>query len=157
MQKKDSGFSLVEIVIAASIISFSLVSMVSIASSSIAYSRRSVNTYSATTLAEEGIEAVRILRGGSWSSISGLTLDTPYYLTFTTPADAWSLGLTKKIDGAFTRVITVSAVRRLNGIIVTDGTGVDDPGTRLVNVDVSWVEGGATVHKSVSAYFSNIL
>lgn len=157
MQKKDSGFSLVEIVIAASIISFSLVSMVSIASSSIAYSRRSIHTYSATLLAEEGIEVLRILRGSSWSTISSLDADTPYYLTFTTPGNTWSLSQTAKTDGLFTREVTVSTVRRLDGAIVTDGTGTEDTGTRLVTVDVSWVEGEATVHKIVSAYFSNVL
>ena len=45
MRKNNGGFTLVEIVVAAAIISFSLVSMVAIASNSIAYSRRALYTF----------------------------------------------------------------------------------------------------------------
>ncbi len=157
MARKETGFTLVEIVIAAAIISFSLVSMVAIASNSISYSRRAINTYVASASLEEGMEVMRMMRAANWGSISSLVPGTPYYLSFATPANTWSIGTVPVTDGIYTRTVTASAVKRSNGAIVTDGTGTVDAGTVLVTVAVTWKESGVVVQKSLSEYLSNIL
>ena len=156
MRNTHAGFTLVEIVVAAAIISFSLTSMVAIASNSIGYSRRSLDTYAASASLEEGMEVVRMFQRNGWSTVSGLTENTPYYLTFATAPDAWSLSTTPHTDGILTRTVTFAPVYRSGGQIVTDGSGSIDTGTRLVTVTVSWSESGTTVSKTLSAYISDI-
>ena len=156
MRKTTGGFTLVEIVVAAAIISFCLVSMVAIASNSIAYSRRSLNTYAASASLEEGMEVVRGLQKEAWSNISGLAESTPYYFNFSTAPDAWALSTASHTDGIYTRTVTFLPVYRSSGAITANGTGTIDPGTRLVTVSVSWQEAGSTVTKTLSAYLSNI-
>ena len=154
MRKTQAGFTLVEIVVASAIISFSLVSMVAIASNSIAYSRRSLNTYGASAELEEGMEVTRMLQAQSWASIANLTPNTQYYFAFTTAPDTWAVSTTPKTDGIYTRTLTVTPVSRASGAIVP--TGTDDPGTKLVTITVTWQESGVTVTKTLSGYISDI-
>ena len=158
MQKRistTSGFSLVEILIAAAIIATTLVSIVGIASQSVSVSHQSLNTYTASTLLEEGAEAVRTLRDTNWSSISSLTNGTTYYPVFSTTTNTWSLSTTPATVGIFTRSIVLSQVTR-NGVYDIASSGTLDTNTRLVTVTVSWAEGSRTVTKTLSFYILNI-
>jgi len=159
------GFSLVEIVVAAGIISFSLVSIIGIAGQALAFSQQGLDTYIAGTLLEEGAEAVRSVRDTSWLTIQNLSpLPTTYYPSFC-PGGAWTLlnttataspPCTQEIVGNFTRTISVAPVSRdTNDNIVSSG-GTLDTGTKLVTVTVSWQEHGVTMTKTLSFYLLNI-
>lgn len=153
----EGGFNLVEIVIASSILMVSLLSVIVIASQSIAISHRSVNTYIATTLLEEGAEAVRIVRDNAWTNISSLTAGTTYYPKFTAPG-TWALTTTSADGtvGAFTRTVVFSSVVR-DGSSNIASSGSADTGTKLVTVTVSWKDTtGNTVSKTLSFYIANI-
>ena len=156
MRSTTGGFTLVEIVVAAAIISFSLVSMVGIASNSILYSRRSLDTYTASASLEEGVEVVEMLRQAGWPNIANLTENTPYYYTFATAPDTWTLTATPNTNGIFTRTVTFAPVSRSGGAIVTDGSGTVDAGTRLVTVTVTWNDSGANMTRSIAAYVTNV-
>lgn len=151
--KRERGFSLIEVVIASTIISLSLLAIIGVAQEGIRVSRRALNTYAASTLLEEGAEVVRIVRDDAWTTISALSDNTAYYPTFS--GGVWSLSQTPSLIDGFTRtVIFDTAERDGNDDLVTSGT--PDSGTKLVTVTVSWNEGGEVVSKDISFYIADI-
>lgn len=151
-----AGFTLVEIIVAAGIISLSVVAIIAIASQSISFSRQSLDTYTAATMLEEGAEAVRTVRDSNWGVLAALSPDTSYYPTFSTTSNSWSLSTEPADAGMFARTVTVAPVSRNAGGVIS-ATGTDDPGTRLVTVTVTWREHDTPQSKSLSFYLSNIL
>jgi Tfp pilus assembly protein PilV len=155
----DRGFNLVEIVVATGIISLSLVSIIAIAGRSLAVSHRSLNTYQASILLEEGAEAVRIVRDSGWGGIAGLTAGLTYYPAFDSSLDEWSLSTTSSDGevGQFMRSVEVADVSRDASTDDIDPSGSTDTGTRKFTVNVSWRESnGATVTKSLPFYLTDI-
>ncbi len=153
--KRESGFSLVEIIVAAGIISVALVSLIQIGGQSIAFSRRSVNVYVAATLLEEGVESVKIIRDNGWSNISVPADYTNYYSTFSTSTNMWSLSATSSSIGMFTRTITFAPVSR-NASYDIAATGTAVSSTRLVTVTVSWQDSIGAISKTISFYINDI-
>ena len=151
--KKNKGFSIIEVVIACSIISICVFALMSSAGKSIQVSNQALRQAQATLLIEEGVEAVKSIRDNDWDNISNLNLDTDYYLSFNS---LWSLNNTpSNIDDIFTRKIVLSAVDRdSNDDIASSGS--NDPGTKKVTVTVSWNKPSGVVNKSLSFYISNI-
>jgi len=150
----NQGFMMVEILIVASIISVSVLAFMAVAQKSIYLSRQSLHTAQAVFLLEEGAEAVRVLRDNNWDNITALSTNTTYYPTFT--GGTWTMSDTPSTVGIFTRTVDIDSVNRDN---ITDDiavSGTADDGTRLVTVNVSWLEGGNTVTKTLSFYISNI-
>lgn len=145
---------MVEVLIAVSIITASILSAMAVAQKSIYVSRQAFHSTQASFLLEEGAEAVRVLRDNAWTNISSLTPNTNYYPTFS--GGTWTLSLTPNTVGIFTRTATIATVNRDNTTKDISGTGTNDPGTKLVTVTVSWVEGGTTVTKTLQFYIMNI-
>jgi type II secretory pathway pseudopilin PulG len=73
MRKKDSGFTLVESMIAVGLIVTGVVGVLTLVSRSIGFSGLAFNRLTAANLAQEGIEVVRNIRDTNW--ISGLAWD----------------------------------------------------------------------------------
>lgn len=157
-RRSSAGFSLVEVLVASAIISASLLGIITLANKSLLISRQSLSTYQASNLLEEGAEAVRTLRDGGWSNISGLSAGTTYYPVFSTSTNTWSLATSSSSVGAFTRSVTVGSVSRDNSTqdIVSSG-GTNDTGTKLVTVTVTWTDTGTTFTKTLKLYLSDIL
>jgi len=156
MPKLVSGFMMVEVLVAVSIMTVSILVAMMVAQKSIYVSRQAFHTTQAGFLLEEGAEAVRILRDNAWSNISSLTLNTNYYFNFA--SNTWNLSSTANtVDTIFTRTVTFASVNRDNTTkdIVSSG-GTLDSGTKLITVSVSWVEGGVTVTKTLQFYIMNI-
>ena len=151
----EQGLSLVEIVIAAAIISVALVSIMQISGQSLVMSRQSVNIYTAATLLEEGAEAVRIVRDGGWTNISSLNTATNYYPLFSN--NTWTLSTNASQVGIFTQKVNMANVNRDAGTsdIVSSG-GTLDSDTKLFTITVSWSEGGRTITKTLQFYLANI-
>ncbi len=152
--KENKGFMLVEVIVAVSIITVSILAAMAVAQKAIYVSRQAFHTTQASFLLEEGAEAVRILRDNAWSNISGLTEGTNYYSTFS--GGTWTLSATPNNVGIFTRKITIASVKRDNTTKDISVSGTDDPKTKLFTVTVSWIEGGITVTKTLQFYILDI-
>lgn len=153
----NSGLTLVEVLIATSVILVFLLAFSSVHNLYLKTAFSNGEVIKATELAEESLEVVRFLRDSSWNTnIAPLSLDTDYYLVF--EGGEWQVTTTEAlIDSLFERVVTLSAVYRddVSADIVSGG-GTLDPSTLLVASSVSWSRGGATTTKSISTYVTNI-
>lgn len=157
--KKQTGFSLVEVLIAVSIMSLTVFSLISASTKGLQLSQQSLAQIQTSYLLEEGAEAVKSIRDTAWTNIGSLTTDTAYYLAFNTGTNTWSLSTTPTslIDSVFTRTVVFSSVTRdINDDIVSSNDSYDDPGTRGVTVTVSRILPSGTVSKTLSFYMSNI-
>lgn len=154
---RKKGLSLVEVIIATAIISTSMIYIAKSYSDFVFLSSANTARVQATFLLDEAVEAVKTLRGESWSKISTLNTATPYYLVWDANLNKWTLTLTPSvIDGVFTRTLEFLPVNRdVNFNIATVGTA--DTGSRQVSISVSWSDHGVTVAKSIGMYIFNIL
>jgi len=134
---KNKGFMAVEILVAASIITISVLAATAVAQKSIYVSRQAFHATQAAFLLEEGAENARITRDNAWANVTGLN--------------------SSEQIGIFTRTVVASNVNRDNTTkdIVENG-GTLDNGTKLITVNVSWVEGGVIVAKTLKFYITNI-
>jgi Tfp pilus assembly protein PilV len=154
LKNKKGGFMVVEILVAVSIVAVSMLAAMAVSQKSVFVSRQSFHQTQASFLLEEGAEIVRIVRDNAWTNISSLTMGTNYYANFA--MGTWTLNQTPNQNGIFTRTISFSNVNRDNTTKDISVSGTNDPGTKLVTVTVSWVEGGTTVTKTLQFYIIDI-
>ncbi len=145
---------LVEVLVAVSIITLSVIAATAVAQKSVYVSRQALHVSQASYLLEEGAEAVRIVRDNGWSNLSALAPGTDYYPVFS--GGTWTLSTTPATIGIFTRKINIANVNRDNATSDIAGTGTDDPGTKMFTVTVSWNEGGTSQSKTLSFYIMDI-
>ncbi len=145
---------MVEVLVAAFIITISVLAAMAVTQKSITVSRQALQSTQAAFLLEEGVEAVRVLRDNAWSNISNLTEATDYYPLFS--GGTWTLSSTPFSVGMFTRKVVVSDVNRDDTTGDISPSGTDDPGTKLVVVTVFWNEAGVMVSKTLSFYIMDI-
>lgn len=156
-QHGSRGIGVVEIVVVVGIVSIivlSIFQLVVVATRPIAFGSRQAE---ATYLAEEGIEAVRLLRNESWTTkIATLTDSATYYPVLV--SNAWTLASTNPgpINGTYTRTIVVSTAVR-DGSDDISSTGTPDPKTKKVTATVSWVEHGQNQSVILETYLTNFL
>ncbi len=154
LQKKQSGFFLIEVVVATALIAGVLISLLSLVQNTVEVSQRSLERTQASYLLEEGSESIKIIRDSGWSNISDLTDGTTYYLSWN--GSIWSTSTTASTVGAFTRTIVLSAVSRdANDDIVSSG-GTVDTRTRKVTVTVIWTAPSGTQTESLVFYIADI-
>jgi len=128
---------MVEVLVATSIITVSILATMTVAQKSIYVSRQALHATQAAFLLEEGAENTRIARDNAWSNVTALN--------------------SSEQVGIFTRTVVASNVNRddtSKDIVTSEGT-IDD-GTKLITVTVSWPEGGIAVTKTLRFYISNI-
>lgn len=145
---------MVEVLIAVSIIAFSILAAMTVTQKSVSVSRQAFHMTEAGFLLSEGAEAVRIIRDNTWNNISSLVAGVNYYPSFL--GGTWTLSQTVNNVGIFTRTIVVSNINRDNTTKDISSSGTDDPGTKLITVTVSWEEGGITVVKNLQFYITDI-
>ncbi len=150
------GITLVEVLIASSIIALSMIYITSVYGNLLKLSLENTDKVQAVFILDEGVEAVKTMRNFAWSTVASSTVGTTYYLTWQN--SRWQSTTTPNtIDSKFTRKFTVQNVYRdattLN--IVTSG-GVLNHDTKLINMDVSWRYKGATPTKQTSFYIFNL-
>jgi prepilin-type N-terminal cleavage/methylation domain-containing protein len=150
------GFGLIEVVVAATIITVFFVAILSTYSFFLKTLLGGTQEVQATFLLREGAEVSRILRDSSWSSnIVTATVGTEYYLSWN--GSAWALTATPSyVDGLFDRTVTFESVYRdVNDDIASSGTVDGD--TRLVTVNVAWKNStAATTTKTLQTYLTNL-
>jgi len=153
--KINKGFSLVEIVIGASIISLFLFASVPLFQSYLKAGSQNTKIIQASFLLEEGIEAVKMLRDNGWqNNITTLDTGTEYHLYFN--GVSWETSnSSNQIDGVFRRTVTLSDVYRDNSDNIAE-SGTIDSDTQKVDVSVSWLGNRGTTTKTLSTYITNI-
>ena len=144
----------IEILVAISIITIGILSMITVAQKSVYVARQSFHERQAVFLLEEGAEAVRLIRDNGWSGIESLSLDTEYYLSYA--GGIWLLSTDPISEGIFTRTVSFSRVLRNDTSKDISSLGTEDPDARLVNISVLWREGGTPIEKNVQFYIFNI-
>ena len=148
------GFFLIEVVVAASVITAVLLLLLGAIQNSVEASQRSLERTQVSYLLEEGAEAVRAIRDNNWNTISSLTTNTTYYLSWS--GSAWSITTSPNTIDAFTRTVVFSPVSRdVNQDIVSTG-GTDDPGTKKVVLTVTWNSQSGPKSETLSFYIANI-
>ena len=150
----NTGFMLVEILVAISIISVSILAATAVSQKSVYVSRQAFHSAQAAFLLEEGAEATRVFRDNAWSNISVLTVGTNYYPTFS--GGTWTLSSTPNTVGIFTRTVVIANVNRDDTTKDISVSGTNDSQTKLVTVTVSWNEGGVTITKTLPFYIMDI-
>lgn len=145
-----------EVVVGAAIMVLVFLSLVSAYAMYLRGGLANPNRIQAALLAEEGIEALKYLRDGSWNTnINSLTIGSPYYLDFS--AGTWKATTTpSSIDGKFARTFVLNSVmRNASSDIVLSG-GTNDTGARLAKVSVSWHSADGTITSNISSYIFNL-
>ena len=153
--KYIQGFSLIEVLIAVSVLGVLAVVLMSSTNKGIILSNQALNEVQAGFLLDEGAEAVKSLRDTNWTNISGVTDNTNYYLSFNNTTNLWSLSVTPSTIDSFTRTVVFSPVYRdVNDDIASSGTL--DSGTKKVTITTFWSSNGNSISKSIPFYISNI-
>ena len=126
----------VEALVAVSIITVSILAAMAVTQKSVYVSRQALHATQVAFLLEEGAENARIARDDAWSNVA--VLDTSGQI------------------GIFSRTIVASSAKRDNTTEDISSAGTDDAGTKLITVTVSWLEGGATITKTLQFYIMDI-
>ncbi len=155
--KQKKGFGLIEILIVSAVIAVAFVGIFSFLLSSRGIIFQVSRSSQATSLAEEGMEAVRSLRDASWTSnIVTLSPGTTYYPVIS--ANKWTLSTTNPglVKNLYTRTVVLASVNRdANDDIASSGTA--DPNTKKVTVTVNWKENQQTKNVTLTSYVTNFL
>jgi len=156
--RKNNGISLVEVIVAASILTLIVTSiMVAITNFSI-LSNRALYQVKADFLLEEAAEAIQAMSYNSWDDIKALDGYTQA-LIFDAVDNRWEAnvyeeGVNGEIDG-FTRTFITQAVDRDANDDITE-SGTLDPGTRLVTVTINWIQSSKVLSRDLSLYIFDI-
>ncbi len=153
--KNKKGFSLVEILIGSAIVSASIIYIANSYANFVSLSTTNTARIQAAFLLDEGVEALKTMRGESWTqNIASTTASTTYYLIWST--NKWKATTTPQlVDNIFTRTMVFTPVYRDANFNVAE-SGTIDPGSKKVDFTVSWLDKGATTTKSTGIYIFNI-
>lgn len=156
MQKKNTGFGLMEIIAASAVMVMVVLAVFDAFSVYIRTSKNNLDSVKASYLAEEGIEAVKIMRDAGWiQKISTITEGTAFRVGWN--GTTWtSTSSSALIDGKFDRVIVLNNACRDGGTNSFIQCGTSDPNARKVSVAVSWRNNNATTTKVLETYITNL-
>ena len=155
LNKKQKGFFLIEVVIATALTASVVIFLLGLVQDTVEISATSLERTQASYLLEEGQEATKIIRDGSWNNVSSLVNGTTYYLSWN--GSSWVLNTTASTIESFNRTVMFDGVYRdINDDITTSG-GTLDTKTRKVTVLVSWITStGLPKNESLVFYIADI-
>lgn len=149
------GNSIVEVVVGAAILSMVALAFLGTLSTLARFHQKDMLSIKGALLAEEGVEALRYIKGLGWSNLASLPADQTRYLSVS--PTTWTITTSPEVvDGVFYRSFRVSQVRRDSTDDIVSSGGTVDPGTLLVDVSVSWRWRSATSTTTYKAYMTNI-
>ncbi|MFA6463548.1 MAG: prepilin-type N-terminal cleavage/methylation domain-containing protein [Candidatus Paceibacterota bacterium] len=156
------GFSLIEIIIASSVILIVWIVVFYTFSVLTQFSSRSNSSIKASMILEEGGEALRSLKDSSWTNniapSSTCTDSYPCRLSYNTISNLWTSTTSLiMIDNKFDRIFFLSAVNRDSNFNVVTSGGTIDQNSKKATVIVSWYQGNATTSQSLETYLFNDL
>ncbi len=155
IEPRKRGSTLTEVVIVTAILSVVSLSFLGTFAALSRFHEKDMLVIKGELLAEEGMEAVRLIKSGGWNILSNLASGSINYLTLAPLS--WSVTSTpEKIDGIFYRSFRVYSVSRdVSDDIVTSG-GTVDPKTLRISVSVDWNWRGATSTANYQSIMTNI-
>ena len=153
----NKGFSLIEIIIGTAIISATFVTTIGVYSSLVGLSGDALPRIQSSMIAGEGVQALRLMRDAGFSSnIASLTLDTPYYISWSQASSTFFATTTPVVvDNIFYRTFTLSNMYR-DGSQNIASSGTLDPDGRLATVSVSFPKRNGTSTQVLQTYILNI-
>jgi len=131
----NKGVSIVEILIAMTIIIIALASILSLATFSLKAASLTKETTKANAISQEAMEAVRSIRDSDWAKL------TPGSHGLTSAAGFWDFTGTENVINGFTRTILIENVSRdptTDNIEITYNPANNDPNTKKITATVSW-------------------
>lgn len=154
-QNKKHGSTLIEIVVVTAILSLVSLSFLGTFTALSSFHEKNLRAIKASLLAEEGLEAVRLIKSANWNDLTIIPSGSIRYLALSPLS--WNITTEPEIvDGIFYRSIQVFEVMRdINDDIVSSG-GVIDPDTLRFESFVSWRARNATSTVSYEAYMTDI-
>ena len=154
LSSNQSGITLVEVIVALAVVLTAGIGLLQLASFQTKAATLASQETRAYFLADEGIEATRIVRDKGWSNLGNLQNGTSYYPVI--QGGTWTLSTSSPgpING-YTRFVTLYQVfRDANGNIAASGAA--DANTRRLKIQVQWTpEGGGTQTISLETYLTN--
>lgn len=153
---RESGQSLVEILIAVGISATLIGSVVSTYVVSLRSNANARLSSVGTQLAQEMFDNVKALAEANWNTIYAVTKGSAYHLSLA--GDTFEIVSGTEIvevDGAsFTKSFVVNNVKRGDGGDIVEVGGNDDPSTQKVTATVSWLVAGETTNTQISGYIA---
>ncbi len=152
--KTQKGISIIEVIVALSIIFVSFFSFLALAQYSLKFQDQSESKLEAINIAAETIEATRSVRNEDWNNFSSLSLDIPYYPVIS--SNKWTLSSTDpgSINGVYDRWVIIEKVYRdANDNISSSGT--EDNQTKKITAFVEWNDRGQTKQINLVTYLTN--
>lgn len=153
LKVSESGFGLIEIVIASAVIGAVFIGVAGFLLFSQSATSKARRSTEAVSLAEEALEAVRKLRDESWTNnIANKTVGTTYYPNIS--GSSWVLQTTNPTPTSYyTTTLVFSAVNR-DGSFNIATSGTNDPDTRRLVATVSWNDSGPR-SVAITTYITN--
>lgn len=153
--KFKNGSALVEVLVSASILSIVTFSFLGVFTVLSRFHQKDMYSIKGGLLAEEGIEALRLMKSGGWNVLSSIPLSTDRYFALGT--STWSATTTPEVlDGIFYRKFKIYSVNRDVNEDITPSGGTLDSNTLFLESDVSWSWRGSTTTTTYKAYMTNI-
>lgn len=153
--KQERGSTLTEVVVVAAILSVVSLAFLGTFSLLSRFHEKDMLTIKGELLAEEGVEALRLIKSGSWNTLSSLPMGSARYLSLA--PSSWNITTTPEIiDGVFYRSFIPYAVLHNSSDDIVASGGTVDPNTILFSVSVSWNWRGATSTANYQSYMTNI-
>ena len=153
-----NGLSLIEILVAITIISTTLVSLLGLTSFALRITSSINQTNRANNIAQGLMEQVRNFRDGTLWNVDGLGIvatNTDYYIQKSgTPLKWQPVEGTETIDVFTKKIVFEDVMRDANDDIITAG-GINDPNTKKASVTVFWDERGISHQIELASYFTN--
>lgn len=153
-QAKQSGVTLIEVIVGIGIVAVTLVAIGFGVNAYVDARRELITETKSTYLIEEGYEIIRAIRDNDWNTIEALTTGSTYYLAVSTTTLAVST-TPEIIDSTYRRSFIVRAVYRnaSSDIVPSSTSGATvDAGSRQIDVSVA----GPTGTTTLSAILSNL-
>lgn len=147
------GFSLVEVLVAVTVITVALTAVLSASARGASLARRGLEETQVAFLLEEGAEAVKFARAVSWGGLAALANGPDYHPSWGT--NGWSLAAGAEVSGKFTRKIQFAEAYRDSSDDLAE-SGAPDPDARRVVISINWDTGNAVVTKNLEFYVINL-
>lgn len=153
--KNKSGFGLVEILVAITIIGLSLSALAGLGNFALKIQNRLKKNMTASYLAAEAIEATRAIKDEDWALVSGLGIGSLFHPDQIGSPVKWSLSSGSEVINGFTRQIVFANVYRDSNDDIVDAAATLDTNTKKITATVSWSDQGQSQQVLLSTYIVN--
>lgn len=153
--KNKSGFGLVEILVAITIIGLSLSALAGLGNFALKIQNRLKKNMTASYLAAEAIEATRAIKDEDWALVSSLDVGSLFHPDQSGSPAKWSLSSGSEVISGFTRQVVFANVYRDSNDDIVAAAATLDTNTKKITATVSWSDQGQSQQVLLSTYIVN--